>query len=216
MSQFPPPPPQGQYPPPPPGQYPPAGQTPSGGYSMAPAKAGNGMALASLICGILGCLAVPSVFAVILGFVGFSRGKDPRRGGRGMAMTGIILGLIGMIVWSGIIYGGFWLGGELKAGLAPVTGVVENLAKNDVPGARQYVTASVSNVDLETVRVTVSNLGKFTGQVDNPKFATSTTNGVTTYTLTGKAIFEKGSCNLAVSLDRVAPKQFKVSQLKVQ
>jgi hypothetical protein len=52
--------------------------------------------------------------------------------------------------------------------------------------------------------------------LDNPNFVTSTVNGTTTYTLTGKGLFAKGSCNLTVSFDKNPQGVIKVSQLKVQ
>ncbi|MGA2500467.1 MAG: DUF4190 domain-containing protein, partial [Tepidisphaeraceae bacterium] len=159
MSQTPPPPPQGQYPPPSPGQFPPPGQVPPGAYSMAPAKAGNGMAVASLVCGFLFCIpAITGLLAVILGLAGFSRGKDPRRGGRGMAMAGIILGLISLVAWGGIGYFGYWVGSQMKAFFVPATGLIQTLSENDIPGARQYVTAGVSDADLANAQQKFSAL----------------------------------------------------------
>ncbi len=222
MSQFPPPQPQGQYPPPqgqypPPGQYPPQGQVPPGGYSMAPAaKAGNGMAVASLVCGFLFCIpAITGLLAVVFGLAGFSRGKDPRRGGRGMAMAGIILGLVSLVAWSGIGYGVYWGVGQIKAFVVPTTGLMETLSKNDIPGARQYVTSAVSDADLANARQKFSALGEFV-RLDAPNFVQSSVNGVTTYTLTGKGVFAKGSCDLTVSFDKDPQGNIKVSQLKVQ
>lgn len=68
-----------------------------------PAQKTNGMAIASLVSGILGltlCAGVGSVFALIFGYVG--RGQIKRsqgtESGSGMAMTGIILGWIGTIL----------------------------------------------------------------------------------------------------------------------
>jgi hypothetical protein len=68
-----------------------------------PAQKTNGMAIASLISGILGltmCAGIGSVFALIFGYVG--RGQIKRsqgtEGGGGMAMTGIVLGWIGLVL----------------------------------------------------------------------------------------------------------------------
>jgi len=68
-----------------------------------PAQKTNGMAIASLVSGILGltmCAGVGSVFALIFGYIG--RGQIKRsqgtEGGSGMAMTGIVLGWIGTIL----------------------------------------------------------------------------------------------------------------------
>ena len=113
MSQFPPQPgqpfgqPPQQQPPfgqaqiqPPYGQ-PPYGQQPYGqpGFGQAP-RGTSGAAIASLICGILGCVPfITSLLAVILGFVGIKATSNGRAGGRGMAIAGLILGLLGIFGW---------------------------------------------------------------------------------------------------------------------
>ena len=113
----PPPPPGGGFvpPPPPPG----GGYTPGGSY-IPPAPMGympgamayagprkDGLAIASMICGIVGvacffiCLGVilgPA--AAIMGFVSRQRiaSSGGMLGGGGMAMAGLILGIVGFVV----------------------------------------------------------------------------------------------------------------------
>jgi hypothetical protein len=214
MSQYPPPTPQGQFPPSP-GQYPPPGGNPPGGYSMAPAaKLGNGMAVASLICGLLFCIPALGLLAVILGLAGFSKGKDPRRGGRGLAVAGIILGLLCLAGQGGIGYFAYWGYGQIKAFLVPTTGLLQTLGNNDIKGARQFVTPTVTDADLASAQATFSTMGEFL-RFDNPVYSKSTVNGVTTYTLSGKAVFGKGSCNMTISFDKDSQGNIKVSKLKV-
>jgi Domain of unknown function (DUF4190) len=62
----------------------------------------NGMAIASLVLGLLWLGGTGSLLAIIFGFIG--RGQINRRGqdGRGMAVTGIVLGFIGLastLIW---------------------------------------------------------------------------------------------------------------------
>lgn len=107
MSQIPPPPPPGG----PPMQY----QSPSGAST-------SGMAIGSLICGILSIglfcmwfLAVPlGAIAIILGII--ARGKINRgeATGAGLAMTGIITGAIGLLVSIALIAGAFMFQDELQ------------------------------------------------------------------------------------------------------
>jgi hypothetical protein len=53
----------------------------------------NGLAVASLICGILGFLCFAFVPAIICGHMALSRLKAGRAvGGRGMAIAGLVLG----------------------------------------------------------------------------------------------------------------------------
>ena len=68
----------------------------------------NGMAVASLVLGIIWLGGVGSVLALIFGFVGKRRidKSRGRQGGRGLAIAGIVLGLVGVIgatlLWVGI------------------------------------------------------------------------------------------------------------------
>jgi hypothetical protein len=83
--------------PPPP---PPQPATPSYGTGGSTATGTNGLAIASLVCGIVGCFTVTAIVAVVLGFV--ARNQIERTGGTqqgsGMALAGIILGFI----WIGL------------------------------------------------------------------------------------------------------------------
>ena len=80
----------GGYPPPYPSPYPPAG----------PSRPTNGLAVASLILGIVGWVpcGIGSVVGVVLGFVarGQIRAAQGRQGGDGLALAGIILGFVGI------------------------------------------------------------------------------------------------------------------------
>lgn len=62
----------------------------------------NGLALASMICGIAGCCVGPivGIAAIVLGAIGLSQiNKEPDKfTGKGMAITGIIMGILG-IIW---------------------------------------------------------------------------------------------------------------------
>ncbi|HYT12269.1 MAG TPA: DUF4190 domain-containing protein [Candidatus Nitrosopolaris sp.] len=114
----PPPPPGGGFNPPPPPQPPGGGYTPGGGY-VPPAPMGympgavgyaqprtDGLAIASLIVGIVGvvcfflCLGiVAGPTAAIMGFVSRQRitSSGGMLGGGGMALAGLILGIVGFV-----------------------------------------------------------------------------------------------------------------------
>ncbi|HEX8173673.1 MAG TPA: DUF4190 domain-containing protein [Pyrinomonadaceae bacterium] len=94
-----------------PGSYTPGGSQPVGGTGwQAPppppfpggGQKQQGLAIASLVCGILSpcCFGLlTGIPAVILGFMAISREKSNPElyGGKGMAITGIVLGGIGFI-----------------------------------------------------------------------------------------------------------------------
>jgi hypothetical protein len=95
----PPPPPAGGggYMPPPPGGYQPAGA----GYAT---PRNDGLAIASLVVGILSLLCCGVILgpaAAIMGFISRNRimQSGGAIGGGGMAMAGLILGIVGFVLW---------------------------------------------------------------------------------------------------------------------
>jgi len=65
----------------------------------------SGMAVAALVCGILGLL-IPFVglllalLGIIFGGVGMAQtSRDPYLGGKGMAIAGLVCGILGLIGW---------------------------------------------------------------------------------------------------------------------
>lgn len=93
-----------------PGQY----------YAPQPLKT-SAMAIASLVCGILGlvtcCAIVPSAVALVLGGVSLSTIRQGEARGRGLAIAGIVLGIAGLIV--GAL---FWIFAATSPALSPVPG----------------------------------------------------------------------------------------------
>lgn len=76
---------------------------PAGQMQYVPAPPTSGLAIASLICGLVGlvtCMFVPGIPAVICGHLALNRMADPsvNMQGRGMAIAGLIMGYIGVLV----------------------------------------------------------------------------------------------------------------------
>lgn len=98
----------GQPPPGPPGYGAPQPQ-PQYGYSAAPKS--NGLAIASLVCGLAGILTcgVASLAAIPLGFVAISQinKSNGTQTGKGLAIGGIVTGFIvvigGIALWIGLV-----------------------------------------------------------------------------------------------------------------
>jgi uncharacterized protein DUF4190 len=89
-------------PPPPPGYghgHPPQPGwwgAPYGGWQPAPAL--NGLAVASLVCGVVWMYWIGSILALVFGYVAKSQidRSQGRQNGRGMAVAGIVLGWVGV------------------------------------------------------------------------------------------------------------------------
>lgn len=80
--------------PPPPAFYPPAGHPAQGSY---PPHSVNGLAVASLVLGVLWIYGLGSLLAVIFGSVAISQIRHDGHRGRGMAIAGLSLGVAGII-----------------------------------------------------------------------------------------------------------------------
>lgn len=101
MTDMPPPPhepqdpqPYGQFPPPPPG-YP---MQPGMPYPYYVPRRTNGLAIASMVLGILWIYWIGSILALIFGYIARQQIKERNEDGNGMAIAGIVLGWIGIAV----------------------------------------------------------------------------------------------------------------------
>ena len=79
-------------------EYGPPAASPLAVVATQPPTAGtNGMAIASLVLGILWGYGVLSVLAIIFGAVGLKQTAERGQGGRGLAIAGLVLGIVGVI-----------------------------------------------------------------------------------------------------------------------
>ena len=82
---------------------PPAGAAPPGaagavGYAQVPRRATNGMAIASMVLGIVWVYGIGAILALVFGYMAKSQidASGGTQQGRGMAIAGIVLGWIGV------------------------------------------------------------------------------------------------------------------------
>jgi hypothetical protein len=82
---------------PPPGAYPaPYGQPYGYGYPYVPPQRTTGMAIASMVLGILWLYWVGSILALVFGYIARNQIRERGEAGGGMATAGIVLGWIGV------------------------------------------------------------------------------------------------------------------------
>ena len=83
---------------PPQGGYPHGQQygQPYGGYPYAPPQRTNGMAIASMVLGILWLYWIGSILALVFGYVAKKQIRERGETGGGMATAGIVLGWVGV------------------------------------------------------------------------------------------------------------------------
>ena len=81
---------------------PPMGYQPYGG--QAAPQGTSGLAIASLVCSIVGFFlcGVPAILGVIFGGVALGQTKDNARRGRGLAMAGLIVGILVVLLWGAL------------------------------------------------------------------------------------------------------------------
>jgi hypothetical protein len=160
---------------------------------MAPQRQTSGAAVASLICGILGCVPLlTGLLAVILGIVGMRTTRDPRYTGRGMAIAGLILGLISLIAW-GVVVGGGALGARMaymhtKPERDAARQFAADLAAGNVDAAQARCTAKVKREELVTAANKMKTWGTFQ-DTTLPVGVKQSTNGVEEAFVMGAATF---------------------------
>jgi hypothetical protein len=196
-------------------QFPPYQQQPMPGYPPPAAPRGNGAAVASLICGILGCVPViTSLAAIILGFVGISKSRQPGRGGKGMAIAGIVLGLIGLIVWAFLTWATIKGVQALSELAKPTHEFIQALQSGDMSTARAMTTADVTDADLQQASNALRNLGEFE-DVNITSHNWKSEGGATWVEFAGTARFANGTRSFDIRLDRT-PEGFRVSRIQVE
>ena len=72
-----------------------------------PIRRNNGMAIASMILGIVWIYWIGSVLALVFGLIAKKQIRESGEGGSGMATAGIVLGAIGMVTLSLFLIAGF-------------------------------------------------------------------------------------------------------------
>jgi Domain of unknown function (DUF4190) len=78
------------------------------GAPMAAKQGNSGMAIASLVCSLVGVIPcfwlfqIMGVLGTIFGFIGLKQTKSGERGGRGMALAGVVIGIVLVVLCIGI------------------------------------------------------------------------------------------------------------------
>jgi hypothetical protein len=154
-----------------------------------PPKRTNGLAIASLICGIVGCVPlITSLAAVLLGILGLRKTKDPTVGGKGLAIAGLVLGLVGLAGWS-LFGGGMYLAYNASK---PARSVANQFAVDLSTGnltAAAAATTGMATPELAAVAEQIKPWGTVTSTTFSSFNVSSNSGSPTTCHLTGVAIF---------------------------
>jgi len=151
----------------------------------------NGIAVASLVLGILGCVPfVTGVLAVIFGIIGIRNSRQPNVGGKGLAVAGLVLGIISVVAWTG--FGG--LLGRAYMESKPAGAVARQFLMDVSTGNANAATTNSSGftaAQLLTQGHALSSLGALQS-ISFMSFNLSYVNGQATMRLSGSAVFANG------------------------
>ena len=201
-------------------QYPPS-PAPAGyaNPGMIPFQRTSAAAVTSLIFGILGCLVVTGIIAIITGLVGIKATKNPNVKGRGMAIAVLILGLIGTI-GGGICIGGGGIAAvmayrEAKPAIETVSGLATAASSGDLDKAMKFVdSTNITKDQLKTIVDDIKSLGAFKEYKPGMKNNFDLSAGIVD--LQGTLVFQNGQSRaMDVSLRKQSDGTYKITPLQV-
>jgi hypothetical protein len=168
MSQYPPPPQGPGYPPP---NFPP-GTPPFGppGYSLPPQSRLSGLAVTSLVCGLLICIPFATGFvALVTGLIALAVTGNPTVRGRGLAIVGLVLGLLSLVCWSGAFYEGYTVLQRSTPQRLFAQSYMTDLANGRIDKCVQNSTSNVTKDQLNADYKQMQSWGTFQGTMVVPQ-----------------------------------------------
>ena len=153
--------------------------TPSPEYLPPQPQRTNVPAITSLVTGLLSCVPLISIVAVITGIMGLKKTKDPAVGGRGMAIAGLILGSIG-VLWTIAAVGLVIAGRHVvqNAMNSPAHAIAKQFVADVASGDAKTVYADCdSSVDPTKVEAIVADAKKWGTLTDSTLIATPSIKG---------------------------------------
>ncbi|WP_428937629.1 DUF4190 domain-containing protein [Fontivita pretiosa] len=204
----------------PPQQPPP---TSYGAFPPPGAARTNGMAVASLICGLLICVPVlTSLLAIVFGILGIRKANQTQVGGKGMAIAGLVLGVLGILGWVSFgtaSYMGFHALKDRVLQPAEQTGSAffTSLAEGDTAKAQSYTTGKLSSAELESLSAQLKGLGSFK-DFSISRFDADSSGGNSIHiVVAGSANFQNGSKRFTATLvGDVGQKTVKIQDLTLE
>ena len=177
---------------------------PAGGYALPPGqRRTNGLAITSLILGILGCIPwITGLLAVVFGILGIRKTRDPQVGGKGIAIAGLVLGILSFIGWSVLVTPIVGFFATIVQASAPQRAMAKqffaDMADQDVPAAHSMVSSSLSPDQVQALADKIKPWGAFI-DTTNTSVNITDVNGLKHTTLTGVARFAQGTHPYTIS-----------------
>jgi hypothetical protein len=127
-------------------------------------RQGNGMAVTSLVMGLLLCIPlITGLGGIIFGAVGIKKTKDPRVGGKGLAIAGLVLGIVNILLWT-LAGGAIWAGiSAMISGTATQREIartfIKDLSEGKVDAAAAACDPTMPRASLEKASQTMKSWG---------------------------------------------------------
>jgi hypothetical protein len=188
-------------------QFPPGGP-PLQGVNYGPKQGTNGMAVAGLVCAILGFCVwfLGGILGIIFGLIGLQKSRNPQVGGRGLAVSAIVIGVLS-ILGSGLLSYLTYRG--LHAAIASTQPerdaarrFVVDLSKDDVIAAESEATSELPPADLQAMAQQLHAKGSFVDMTSS-QINLEDVNGAATCHLHGVATFASGTQDYDLTLRRL-------------
>jgi hypothetical protein len=137
--------------------YPPPGYPPQQygypGYPPPVDPSLNGFAIASLVCGILGCITLSAVLSIVFGFIALSQIRTRGQRGRGLAIAGISLSGVWLLVLAGVLAYALAQDPSTSAGHTPSDTVVPTVVASSTPTAEPTETPTEESTTTDELTV---------------------------------------------------------------
>lgn len=214
MSQYPPPPQGPNYGQPPYGAPPPYG---AGAPAPVPQSRTSGLAVASLIFALIGCVPViTSLLAVIFGFAGIGATRKPGVSGRGLAIAGLIIGFLGLIGWGifGSTVGLLYL--QTKPARVISKQFIADLSAGKVDAAAAACLPEMPRKSLEDSAATMKGWGTLTDTTLGSASMQKNVGSPTEVVVAGVAVFS-GGMTKSVTIEMVKQGDtYKIRKFQIQ
>jgi hypothetical protein len=176
---------------------------PPQGFQQPPVSKTNGAAIASLICGILGCVPfITSLAAIILGIFGIKSANKRQGSGKAMAIIGLVLGIIGVFGWSLGAGGMVALVRGSAAPRAAARAFVQDLASANVTAAMAKCDPAVKIEDVTAASQSLQQMGALKDVTAIGVNVSSTSASAARWTVAGAATFDKGNKSFKIDLEK--------------
>lgn len=172
-------------------------------------------AVASLVCGLLGCIpAVTSMAAIVLGIVGLRAARRPNVRGRGLAIAGLVLGVFGLVSWAGIGTAMYGVYTASKAPAQEADAFLRDLAGGNVQAATARCALPMTAESVEALAKQLQQWGQFK-DLSLMHRSAEVSGGLTTWELSGKARFDKASTKITFTVVRRPDGTCRITSIKL-